>query len=135
VYGFYEECLRKYGSARIWQVLTDLFDSLPLAAVIENQLFCPHAGEGLTLDKMQQHCCGSSLSCDRARVELIHHQGSQANCLAGSGCGKTADLLRGDSYARCQANIGDVAVTHVTTAELGVPAGGVLQVFRLPWIH
>lgn len=45
VYGFYEECLRKYGSARIWQVLTDLFDSLPLAAVIENQLFCPHAGE------------------------------------------------------------------------------------------
>lgn len=47
VYGFYEECLRKYGSARIWQVLTDLFDSLPLAAVIENQLFCPHAGEHL----------------------------------------------------------------------------------------
>jgi hypothetical protein len=46
VYGFYEECLRKYGSARIWQVLTDLFDSLPLAAVIENQLFCPHAGRG-----------------------------------------------------------------------------------------
>lgn len=45
MYGFYEECLRKYGSARIWQVLTDLFDSLPLAAVIENQLFCPHAGE------------------------------------------------------------------------------------------
>lgn len=44
VYGFYEECLRKYGSARIWQVLTDLFDFLPLAAVIENQLFCPHAG-------------------------------------------------------------------------------------------
>jgi serine/threonine-protein phosphatase 2A catalytic subunit len=50
VYGFYEECLRKYGSARIWQVLTDLFDSLPLAAVIENQLFCPHAGEGLSLE-------------------------------------------------------------------------------------
>jgi serine/threonine-protein phosphatase 2A catalytic subunit len=47
VYGFYEECLRKYGSARIWQVLTDLFDSLPLAAVIENQLFCPHAGKEL----------------------------------------------------------------------------------------
>ena len=45
VYGFYEECLRKYGSARVWQVLTDLFDALPLAAVIEGQLFCPHAGE------------------------------------------------------------------------------------------
>ena len=45
MYGFYEECLRKYGSARVWQALTDLFDALPLAAVIENQLFCPHAGE------------------------------------------------------------------------------------------
>ncbi len=44
VYGFYEECLRKYGTAKIWHTLTDLFDSLPLAAVIENQLFCPHAG-------------------------------------------------------------------------------------------
>jgi serine/threonine-protein phosphatase 2A catalytic subunit len=45
VYGFYEECLRKYGSPRVWQALTDLFDALPLAAVIENSLFCPHAGE------------------------------------------------------------------------------------------
>ena len=45
MYGFYEECLRKYGSARVWQALTDLFDALPLAAVIENQLFCPHAGQ------------------------------------------------------------------------------------------
>lgn len=57
VYGFYEECLRKYGSARIWQVLTDLFDSLPLAAVIENQLFCPHAG-GLLL-----HCSSLTAFC------------------------------------------------------------------------
>jgi hypothetical protein len=40
--------MRKYGSARIWQVLTDLFDSLPLAAVIDNSLFCPHAGKTVT---------------------------------------------------------------------------------------
>ena len=57
VYGFYEECLRKYGSARIWQVLTDLFDSLPLAAVIENQLFCPHAG--VLARSMAVATCGS----------------------------------------------------------------------------
>ena len=44
VYGFYEECMRKYGTAKVWQTLTDLFDFLPLAAVVENQLFCPHAG-------------------------------------------------------------------------------------------
>ena len=54
VYGFYEECLRKYGSARVWQVLTDLFDALPLAAVIENQLFCPHAGLSPQMDTIDQ---------------------------------------------------------------------------------
>ena len=54
VYGFYEECLRKYGSARVWQVLTDLFDYLPLAAVIENQLFCPHAGLSPYMDTLDQ---------------------------------------------------------------------------------
>jgi hypothetical protein len=67
VYGFYEECLRKYGSARIWQVLTDLFDSLPLAAVIENQLFCPHAGEdcfGFVAAALLLQICNSRLhSC------------------------------------------------------------------------
>lgn len=54
VYGFYEECLRKYGSAKVWQVLTDLFDFLPLAAVIENQLFCPHAGLSPSMDTLDQ---------------------------------------------------------------------------------
>ena len=53
-YGFYEECLRKYGSAKVWQVLTDLFDYLPLAAVIENQLFCPHAGLSPSMDTLDQ---------------------------------------------------------------------------------
>ena len=44
VYGFYDECMRKYGHAGIWKAFTDLFDYLPLAAVIENQIFCPHGG-------------------------------------------------------------------------------------------
>jgi hypothetical protein len=63
VYGFYEECLRKYGSARIWQVLTDLFDSLPLAAVIENQLFCPHAGNNCSAAEQQGAMCMQQLVC------------------------------------------------------------------------
>ena len=44
VYGFYEEITRKYGNANAWEYFTDLFDYLPLAALVEGQIFCVHGG-------------------------------------------------------------------------------------------
>lgn len=40
-YGFYDECLRKYGNANVWKCFTDLFDYLPLTALVENQVRSP----------------------------------------------------------------------------------------------
>lgn len=33
-YGFYDECMRKYENNNVWKMLTELFDYLPLTAVV-----------------------------------------------------------------------------------------------------
>ncbi|CAJ0578866.1 unnamed protein product, partial [Mesorhabditis spiculigera] len=44
VYGFYDECVRKYGSPTVWKCCTDVFDCLSLSAVIAGKVFCVHGG-------------------------------------------------------------------------------------------
>lgn len=44
VYGFYDECIQKYGNANAWKFSTDIFDYLTLAAVVEDRVFCVHGG-------------------------------------------------------------------------------------------
>ena len=54
VYGFYDECLRKYGNANVWQYFTSLFDYLPLTAVVDNNIFCLHGGLSPSIDTLDQ---------------------------------------------------------------------------------
>ncbi|KAK8866205.1 hypothetical protein M9Y10_009164 [Tritrichomonas musculus] len=43
IYGFYNECINKY-TIRLWNKFISLFDMLPLAAIINDHIFCVHGG-------------------------------------------------------------------------------------------
>jgi serine/threonine-protein phosphatase 2A catalytic subunit len=38
VYGFYDECYKKYGNLNVWKYFTDLFDFLPLSCIVDNKV-------------------------------------------------------------------------------------------------
>ena len=44
VYGFYEECQSKYGSANAWKYCCNVFDLLTVAALIDGSVLCIHGG-------------------------------------------------------------------------------------------
>lgn len=53
IYGFYDECKRRL-SIKIWKTFIECFRCLPLAAVIEDKIFCVHGGISPDLMSMQQ---------------------------------------------------------------------------------
>ncbi|KAM7540381.1 hypothetical protein Aperf_G00000046223 [Anoplocephala perfoliata] len=74
VYGFYDECLRKYGNSNVWKYFTDLFDYLPLTALVDNSIFCLHGGLSPSID---------TLDHIRAldRIQEVPHEGPMCDLL------------------------------------------------------
>ncbi|XP_020810195.1 serine/threonine-protein phosphatase 4 catalytic subunit-like [Drosophila serrata] len=54
VYGFYDECMRKYGSPGVWRSCMDIFDYLSLAAIIDGKIFCVHGGLSPSIQKLDE---------------------------------------------------------------------------------
>jgi serine/threonine-protein phosphatase 2A catalytic subunit len=74
VYGFYDECLRKYGNANVWRILTDLFDYMPLTALVDSQIFCLHGGLSPSIDSLDQ-------IQQLDRVQEVPHEGPMCDLL------------------------------------------------------
>ena len=68
IYGFYDECKRRY-SVRVWRKFVDVFNHLPVAATISNQIFCVHGGLSpqLFLGSNKESADGDRLSFDACK--------------------------------------------------------------------
>jgi len=53
VYGFYADCKKRY-NVKIWKTFVDCFNCLPIAAIIDDKIFCCHGGLSRDLHSMDQ---------------------------------------------------------------------------------
>ena len=53
IFGFYDECKRRF-NIRLWKAFTDCFNCLPVAAIIDEKIFCCHGGLSPDLQFMEQ---------------------------------------------------------------------------------
>ena len=53
IYGFYDEVKRRY-NVKLWKTFTDCFNCLPIAAIIDEKIFCCHGGLSPDLHSFEQ---------------------------------------------------------------------------------
>ena len=52
--GFYEECVRRFGTLYVWNAFVSTFNVLPFAAIIDQSIFCVHGGLSPLLESVSQ---------------------------------------------------------------------------------
>jgi len=53
IYGFYDECKRRY-NIKMWKKFQEVFNVLPFAAIVDEKVFCIHAGLSPDLNTPEQ---------------------------------------------------------------------------------
>ncbi|EGR30763.1 protein phosphatase catalytic gamma isoform, putative [Ichthyophthirius multifiliis] len=52
IYGFYDECKRRY-NVKLWKVFTDCFNCLPICAIVDEKIICMHGGLSPELNNLE----------------------------------------------------------------------------------
>lgn len=98
VYGFYDECIRKYGSAEVWTKCCDVFESLPLAALIDGKILAVHGGLSpliTTVDEVWAHLFPTSAlphACRLTKLNVTGRCQMMASCVISFG--RTLAIIR-----------------------------------------
>ncbi|XP_002138809.1 serine/threonine-protein phosphatase alpha-2 isoform-like [Drosophila pseudoobscura] len=53
IYGFYDECKRRY-TIKLWRTFVDCYNCMPVSAVVDEKIFCCHGGLSPDLLSMSQ---------------------------------------------------------------------------------
>lgn len=54
IYGFYDECRKKYGSLNVWNYFCDVFNYFNISALIDGEVLCVHGGLSPDLTTIDQ---------------------------------------------------------------------------------
>ncbi len=72
MYGFFDECQRKYGNANAWRYCTDVFDYLTLSAIIDGRVRRCAAPPHAALSRLSRLARDTLMPMCRCQVFCVH---------------------------------------------------------------
>lgn len=99
-YGFYEQSIKKFGTDNVWRYFTDVFDYFPIAATVNETMFCVHSGLSKKMSTINQlrmidrveETLSEGIICDLLWSDPSEKSGWSAN-ERGYGCSYGRDVF------------------------------------------